>query len=323
MKRFLTILICLPILLTAQVNLNDSLIAFYPFNGNANDLSGNDHNGTVHGATLTNDRFGTSNSAYFFNGFSDYISVEDHEDLRLSNVSLIAWVTFVSSPFGLLNIISKPLGSGQNDSYVFWWMEGGINGHVGNESGPGPFLYYDWYPTLDEWYFMVYTYDLESNTQKIFINGEEVASGTTEIEISGDDHPILIGAESDNETLQYYFMGNIDDVLIYNRAINIEEIETLYAHPFYVQENELHEIIRITPNPFSTSTIISYELKQPEIVEFSIFTHLGKLVHQAQENQLQGKQQLKWDAEGYPDGIYYYRLQAGKNVAIGKIVKVR
>jgi len=50
---------------------------------------------------------------------------------------------------------------------------------------------------------------------------------------------------------------------------------------------------------------------------------LGQLVYQTEENQPQGKQQLIWNAEGYSDGIYYYRLQAGEQTANGKMVKVR
>ena len=44
----------------------DSLVAWWPFSGNAIDSSGNSNNGTVNGATLTTDRFGNSNSAYYF-----------------------------------------------------------------------------------------------------------------------------------------------------------------------------------------------------------------------------------------------------------------
>ena len=48
----------------SSVLLKEGLVAYYPFNGNANDYSGNGHNGTVTGATLTTDRFGNPNSAY-------------------------------------------------------------------------------------------------------------------------------------------------------------------------------------------------------------------------------------------------------------------
>ena len=48
------------------------LIAYYPFNGNANDESGNSNNGSVLGASLSGDRFGNENSAYTFNGIDSF-----------------------------------------------------------------------------------------------------------------------------------------------------------------------------------------------------------------------------------------------------------
>lgn len=56
----------------------DNLVAHYPFNGNADDTSGNGHHGTVLGATLTTDRFGNPDGAYHFTaGEQDYIRVPD------------------------------------------------------------------------------------------------------------------------------------------------------------------------------------------------------------------------------------------------------
>ena len=58
----------------AQSFLTNGLVAYFPFNGNANDASGNGHNGTVSGATLTTNRFGQTNQAYLFGGTSAYIT---------------------------------------------------------------------------------------------------------------------------------------------------------------------------------------------------------------------------------------------------------
>ena len=52
----------------------NGLLGWWPFNGNANDISTNVNNGTINGLTLTNDRFGNNNAAYYFNGTS-YISI--------------------------------------------------------------------------------------------------------------------------------------------------------------------------------------------------------------------------------------------------------
>ena len=69
-----------------------NLVAFYPFNGNANDESGNNLNGTVNGATLSLDRFSNPESAYSFDG-SDIITIA-HNDLLNNNneLSFSVWV---------------------------------------------------------------------------------------------------------------------------------------------------------------------------------------------------------------------------------------
>jgi hypothetical protein len=75
---------------TTQAQLPDylpteGLVGWWPFNGNANDESGNGTDGVVTGATLTTDRFGSVNSAYNFNGTSDFISIPDNNSLDLTN----------------------------------------------------------------------------------------------------------------------------------------------------------------------------------------------------------------------------------------------
>jgi hypothetical protein len=60
---------------TLPANLQNGLVGYWPFCGNANDASGNGNNGTVNGATLTTDRFGNSNGAYSFNGVNNNINL--------------------------------------------------------------------------------------------------------------------------------------------------------------------------------------------------------------------------------------------------------
>ena len=99
-----------------------------------------------------------------------------------------------------------------------------------------------------------------------------------------------------------------------------------YSQTVGLDESEVQSAtfgIRCFPNPFTTSTTIEYELKQPEKVSLTIYNHLGQLVCKVEENQRQGKQQLIWNVEGFADGVYYYRLQVGDAVANGKVLKVR
>ena len=77
---------------TESFSLNDGLVAYYPFNGNANDESGNGNEGTGHGGVaLTADRFGNAGSAYRFDGIDDFINVGDNLDQPNNNFSISVW----------------------------------------------------------------------------------------------------------------------------------------------------------------------------------------------------------------------------------------
>ena len=73
--------------------LTDGLVLNYTFSGDAKDESSSGNDGTVNGATLTEDRFGEESSAYLFDGEDDYISVPISESLKIEeDITLSAWV---------------------------------------------------------------------------------------------------------------------------------------------------------------------------------------------------------------------------------------
>lgn len=77
-RKFSIFILFTILLLHLAADLSEGLILYYPFDGNANDESGNGENGTIYGPSLTYDRFGNENSAYEFNGTSDYIAITKH-----------------------------------------------------------------------------------------------------------------------------------------------------------------------------------------------------------------------------------------------------
>lgn len=77
------------------------------------------------------------------------------------------------------------------------------------------------------------------------------------------------------------------------------------------------------PNPSSNLTTITYKLKQPEKVTLTIYTHLGKEIEMIKDEQSKGNQQLNWNSDGTPSGMYYYTLKAGQHMSSGKITIVR
>lgn len=95
MKKILLcwVALCCCLISTAYSQLQSHVVACYPFNGNANDESGNGHDGLPFGAVLTTDRFGNANSAYEFNGTSYFIGISQFGNITQSNeFSLSVWV---------------------------------------------------------------------------------------------------------------------------------------------------------------------------------------------------------------------------------------
>ena len=79
----------------------NGLVGYWPFNGNANDESGNGNNGIVTGATLTSDRFGNANSAYSFDGLDDFIWTGFVQQLSGSQFATISY--WINSPLNFPN----------------------------------------------------------------------------------------------------------------------------------------------------------------------------------------------------------------------------
>ena len=86
-----------------------NLVAYYPFNGDANDESENDHHGTVSGTTLTTERVGNANSAYSFDGVDDFIQVANSNSLNIFNndLTINMWLLNYSDTNNTYKGISK------------------------------------------------------------------------------------------------------------------------------------------------------------------------------------------------------------------------
>ena len=112
MKRKITILTLFAVLglsglLQAQIP-TTGLVGYWPFNGNANDESGTGNNGTVNGATLTTDRFGNANSAYNFNGSSEFIEVTHNSSLTFTTgVSFSFWLNIPDSSLNTTGLVTR------------------------------------------------------------------------------------------------------------------------------------------------------------------------------------------------------------------------
>jgi hypothetical protein len=213
----------------------NGLIANYPFNGNANDISGNNLNGTVNGATLTTDRNGNANSAYSFNGSSNYISVANNALLNFATnnkISVGLWIyptSYAASSYHKI-FLSKQTGSGASQQgFDCGFTSSNIylqtrNGSGDNMGGAG----YGYSIPLNQWSYLVMVKDVQNVS--FYYNGNLVASyiNSPSSTIGDNSSDLYIGKATWSNVNAESFAGKIDEVLIYNRALTETEVTALY-----------------------------------------------------------------------------------------------
>lgn len=134
MKKIIFIMVAFCMFITicfAQIPTN-GLFAYYPFSGNANDMSGNNYNGTLHGPVLTTDRFGNLNSAYSFDGINDYIDLNNYvSSFNIQQpVTVSFWIkTNTDTPQAIYSL-SGTSTQGYSDCI---WVGGDISSTLTNE----------------------------------------------------------------------------------------------------------------------------------------------------------------------------------------------
>jgi hypothetical protein len=229
-------------------SLTNGLVAYYPFNGNANHESGNGNNGVVNGATLTMDRLGNIGNAYSFDGINDLISIA-HSNAQLifganQNSTISLWVK--KSNYSDVDVISKGwhtdagctvgnqyLGLGYANppnAYNFMLYDGDLS-HLNNwrtNSNPNDTL----------WHNLII---IRAAQPKFYLDGIESTNIISNLGYNLDHNyfltnsPLTIGARNNHDNYcnvyyNYYFAGKIDDIRLYNRALTQEEITYLATH---------------------------------------------------------------------------------------------
>lgn len=218
----------------------DGLIGYWPFNGNANDESGNGNNGTVNGAILTTDRCGKTNSSYKFDGNDDFIQVASAEDLNLiGDFTLSAWISFI--PENPVNksyehhfILSKNIGiTGQGTWH--WAIESANNSQFQMHYNADPCFCLETMggvnstPVPSKWTNVLVRYNDNSKLLEYFKDGKVVFSTTKfDYENKITQYPLVIGKSSNG--IEGPFKGNIDDIAIWKRALTNAEIEQVYGN---------------------------------------------------------------------------------------------
>jgi hypothetical protein len=226
MKNIFTLLFSLVFVSMANAQIPTAgLVGWYPLDGNANDLSGNNNNGTVIGATLTTNRFNQPDSAYYFNGNAE-IDCGIAPSLNVDECTFSCWVYTSIVNINYQTILAKYdvnyFGSYALSIYgdhVNIWFTTSTNGVVQfNSAGT---------LAVNQWYHIAATHSVTGGT-KLYINGIFDSQDPTQFNAlqAPNDH-FRIGAQG-----PFYPVplanGRIDDLRIYNVALDQTGIYTLY-----------------------------------------------------------------------------------------------
>ncbi|NNG26514.1 MAG: T9SS type A sorting domain-containing protein [Ignavibacteriaceae bacterium] len=133
-----------------------------------------------------------------------------------------------------------------------------------------------------------------------------------------------------NRTGGSYFWGYIDDIRIYDRALTVDEIDSLFNEGTTSVENidatipnEI-ELQQNYPNPFNPSTTINFSIPEASFVSLKVFNSLGQEIETLIAKELSaGNFKYSWDAKNFTSGIYFYRLQAGDFIQTKKMILMK
>ena len=206
--------------------LSKGLVAYYPFDGNANDDSGYGRNGIVYNASLTSDRVSAPLSAYSFVSASDKIEIPSLPNLSSNSFTISAWVyrtnseTFAaifdqglsSEPNSRIQLQFRPSSPTPwpSNSLAFCFWENDL--HSDSNSA-----------LLFQWEHWLASFDRSTGLRTIYKDGLKVAddiSETTQTDTGG-----TIGTFND---AAWPFLGSIDDVRFYARSLSADEVRQLF-----------------------------------------------------------------------------------------------
>ncbi len=216
----------------------NGLVAYYPFNNNAIDESTNTFDGNVQGPILTNDRKGNANSAFTFDGINDYINLGGNIGNGIRSISL--WFRLDMNIDASLNryvaLVTRDGDYDNTSEFSLAFFPSGLGG----TGTPGKLRFFysinkDNYYYIqsnntswqkDRWYHVVAIID-PSEGMKMYV--DNIKQADTKNYYNSTDNCQLNTYIGSWGTVSYrYFIGNIDDVIFYNRALTETEVNELF-----------------------------------------------------------------------------------------------
>ena len=216
--------------------IKEGLVAYYPFNGNANDESGNGNHGIVRGAILTQDRHSIQNSSMRFNGSSTFIEIPSSKSLdSINRITISCWIyaDLLFPPQGQQGwksscITAKGLRSGEASDWALTIDGDRIRPHIfvnGWNYSDSPSVI-----TKKKWQHVVFSYD--GSSTRTYADGVIIKEVLRNVGVlPSSNQPMYIGVYlPESPSNSNFFPGLIDDFRVYNRALTDAEVKAIYDY---------------------------------------------------------------------------------------------
>jgi len=292
----------------------NGLVAYYPFNGSANDETGNGYDGIINGAVLTSDRFGNNEKAYNYNGTDTFITLPNDffNGAENGSYTINLWTKHVSTQ---VPIFKK--GGSWKESFVYISPDDKVQYSFYNGTNSDlNVLESNISLDLNNWYNICITH--ADDEIKLYINGildsqlqtSNVVDWSTSINTPCSGSGMYIGKDFNNCSIDRGFYGVIDDFGIWNRALTQQEVTNLFNSDTTLSTTDFLNSIIMYPNPVKNMlTIDGFVVK-----DFVIYSVLGKVV-------LKMSNQNTIDVSSLSKGVYFIKVSDGINGSTKKFIK--
>jgi hypothetical protein len=307
MKPTLQLLISTLFVLTFQVATAQTLIAYYPVNGNAGDASGNGNHGIANGPDLTTDMFGNALSAYSFNGINDYISIATYSNFNnMNEFTIAAWIypVFIGSNNTIISKVSP------SRDFVFK-ITG--NGNLQAHFNDGTYHFCTGTSSLaiNTWHHVAMVRD--GATWKVYVNG--VLENSVDFPSNSPfwvSNQMGIGAMNSLEN----FNGKIDELRIWTGAMTDGEILNLVTD---VEEEQMaNTSLSVYPNPTTDALNIDMTGFSRKGAQIEIVNTIGEVVY---SEYWKGSESIfTLHKAAFASGLYIVKVTGHKSTRLAEVI---
>ena len=218
----------------AQPNLMDGLVAYYPFDGNANDLSGHGYNGIVYGAMPDVNQAGQPSSSFRFTGTTNWIRLNIGFEAFTNEFTVATWVKADDFESYYPSILSG------DNTCVNLYVNGSEPGLI-SLGYLGKVYFYQWAPGSNPMGACLSTTSIHTNQwhhvaatrvgveYRLYLDGVLSYSTNENSTAVPTGSYLQVGNALQYHNNEHFFHGNLDDLRIYNRALSSNEVQALYV----------------------------------------------------------------------------------------------